>query len=598
MAVFIGLKGNASTAPMNFRHISSLLRYCVRRFPLFHVALALSLLSIGIELGAMSALFPLAEFAAGRRLPESAVWPRILAFSGLSSNAHVLLAVLFALLFLRTLTLLISNVLIAWLHRQLVAHFSSQAFSTFIRTLTFTEVNDRGIGYFINLAGDEANRTSQIIISLARLVPVTALSALYFFGIAYKSPWVALAVLLFMGTAGLSLMGALRRSHSLGMVQREESHALNSHFMDSFNSLRSVRALTAEDFVVSRYRAMIAEYARTCFRVDRVNYLARFMPILALLALGIAWVVAYSGSQAVAENLPLLLVILVLLLRFFPVLGESVDVFMKVVTDLKVSHDITYILEQNQTRELVRQADREERVSLGPIQSLELKEVDFSYSQDRPVLNDASMHLKAGCSYMIVGPSGAGKSTIVDLLLRFYDISHGAITINGRDIHEFDPADLRQKIVVVEQHARVFNDTVLNNIAFGRSVSLAQVRQACALACIDEDIMKFPQGYETVISYQGGNLSGGQRQRIALARGLLTKADVLILDEATNALDEKTRNSVVRNILAEYQSRIVVFVTHDLSLAEQVTAVIHWDNINDAPQKNRDVLSSLEGQTR
>lgn len=544
----------------------------------------------------MSSLFPLAELAAGRNLPESAVWSRFLAVVGLSPSVQVLVVLLFALLFLRTITLLGSNMLIAWLHRQLVAHFSSQAFSFFIRTLTFTEVNERGVGYFINLAGDEANRTSQIVISLTKLVPITALSTLYFFGIAFKSSGVALAVLLFMGMAGVSLIGAVRLSHRLGVMQRNESHALNSHFMDSFNSLRSVRALTAEDFVVSRYCTMIAGYVKTCFQVDLVNSLARFLPILTLLAIGIVWAFVYSGSPAIAKNLPLLVVILVLLLRFFPVLGESVDVFMKVVTDLKVSHDITYILEQTHAQELVRQEKQENQIPLATIHNVELKGVDFSYRQDHPVLSDASLRLEAGRSYMIVGPSGAGKSTIVDLLLRFYNFRHGTVTLNGHDIQDLDPAVLRQKIVVVEQHSRVFNDTIFNNIAFGRSATLAQIRQACVLACIDDDIMKFPQGYETIISYQGGNLSGGQRQRIALARGLLTRAEVLILDEATNALDEKTRKTVVGNILAEYRSEIVVFITHDLSLAEQVTEVIQWESVNNTLHNNQDSISLSEGQ--
>lgn len=581
---------------MNLRHLSYLLQYCFRHFPLLYATLALSLLSIGVELAAMSSLFPLAEVAAARSLPDSAGWPRVLAAVGFSSSVHVLLVLLFVLLFLRVLTLLMSNVLIAWLNRQLIAHFSSQAFSSFIRTLTFTEVNERSIGYFINLAGDEANRTSQIVISLTRLVPIATLSGLYFLGIAYKSPSVGLAVVLFIVIAGLSLVGALRLSHRLGTVQRGESHALNSHFMDSFNSLRSVRAFTAEDFVVSRYRTMIAGYVRTCFRVDLVNNLARFIPMLALLAIGVVGAVAYASSQAIATSLPFLIVILILLMRFFPVLGESVDVFMKVVTDLKVSHDVSHILEQSHAQDLARLAKIEAPTPLEEvIRSVELNGVDFSYGLDRPVLNGACLKFTAGQSYMIVGPSGAGKSTLVDLLLRFYDTTGGTISINDRDIREFDPAGLRQRIMVVEQHARVFNETIFNNIAFGRSVSLGQVRQACGLACVDEDIMRLSQGYDTIISYQGGNISGGQRQRIALARGLLTKSDVLILDEATNALDEQTRRSVISNILAEYQSRIVIFVTHDLSLAKQVTAVIDWRDVNGARRKSQDAISSMEG---
>ena len=173
-----------------------------------------------------------------------------------------------------------------------------------------------------------------------------------------------------------------------------------------------------------------------------------------------------------------------------------------------------------------------------------------------------------------IGPSGAGKSTIADLLLRFYEPDTGNIVLNDIRIHELDPMELRGKIVMVEQQARVFNATIYSNIAFGRSARLEEVRRACKLACIDGDIMNFPLGYQTLISYQGGNLSGGQRQRIVLARALLMKADVLVLDESLSALDESTRKAVFENVLSEYADGIVILITHDLSLTQSVDKVI------------------------
>jgi len=129
-------------------------------------------------------------------------------------------------------------------------------------------------------------------------------------------------------------------------------------------------------------------------------------------------------------------------------------------------------------------------------------------------------------------------------------------------------------VAEVEQQSRVFNDTIFNNISFGRQATLADVEQACRMASIEKDIRALPNGYDTVLSYQGANLSGGQRQRLVLARGLLANPDMLIIDEGTNALDEETKKQVVQRLLEAYRGRLVVFVTHDPLVANEVDVVI------------------------
>jgi ABC-type bacteriocin/lantibiotic exporter with double-glycine peptidase domain len=179
-----------------------------------------------------------------------------------------------------------------------------------------------------------------------------------------------------------------------------------------------------------------------------------------------------------------------------------------------------------------------------------------------------------------VGKSGVGKSTLVDILLKFYAPTSGRLCLNNVPISEIADSDIRRRIILISQEAAIFDDTVMNNICMGMDASPADVKVACIKACIHQTIEEMPQGYATRLYYQGKNLSGGQRQRIAIARGLLRKPDVLILDESTSALDKTTQRQVVDNILQECASKIVIFVTHDPEIMKRVSEVVDLEKIN------------------
>jgi ABC-type multidrug transport system fused ATPase/permease subunit len=215
-----------------------------------------------------------------------------------------------------------------------------------------------------------------------------------------------------------------------------------------------------------------------------------------------------------------------------------------------------------------------------PITKLEFKNVCFSYAEDKPVIRNMDMSLESGNSYVLLGPSGSGKSTLMDLLLGFYEIESGEILVNGYIHSEICRQNLRRKILLLGQQTVILNESVANNIRFGKDADTAAVERAARRACIDEVIKALPQGYGTQLNYRGTNLSGGQIQRIGLARALLREPDVLILDESTSALDPQTRDAVVTNILSFFADRIVVFVTHDHTVAERVSQVIRLDRTN------------------
>jgi ATP-binding cassette, subfamily B, bacterial MsbA len=183
--------------------------------------------------------------------------------------------------------------------------------------------------------------------------------------------------------------------------------------------------------------------------------------------------------------------------------------------------------------------------------------------------------VKAGEVVALVGASGAGKSTLANLVPRFYDVTAGAIRIDGVDIRDLDLASLRRQIGIVAQDTFLFNDTVAHNIAYGRpDVPMAQIRSAAESALAHEFIEKLPQGYDTVIGDRGLKLSGGQRQRLAIARALLKNAPILILDEATSHLDTESEMLVQKALANLMEHRTVIVIAHRLSTIRRANQIV------------------------
>jgi len=190
-------------------------------------------------------------------------------------------------------------------------------------------------------------------------------------------------------------------------------------------------------------------------------------------------------------------------------------------------------------------------------------------------LEGLSLDVKAGEVVALVGPSGGGKTTIANLVPRFYDVTGGAVRIDGHDVRELDLVSLRSQIGLVAQDTFLFNDTVANNIAYGRpDTSMEKIRPAAVNALADEFISRLPQGYQTVIGDRGARLSGGQRQRIAIARALLKNAPILILDEATSHLDTESEMLVQKALANLIEHRTVIVIAHRLSTIRRADKIV------------------------
>ena len=212
---------------------------------------------------------------------------------------------------------------------------------------------------------------------------------------------------------------------------------------------------------------------------------------------------------------------------------------------------------------------------------LELRDLAFAYDAvGAPVLQNISLRAQPGQLIAIVGPSGSGKTSLVDLITRFYDMTGGELRIDGHDIRELSLSQLREHIALVSQHVVLFNDTVFNNIAYGgnSNATPAQVREAARLADALTFIEALENGFDTVIGADGSRLSGGQRQRIALARALLKDAPILILDEATAALDTESERSIQQALDSIRQERTCIIIAHRLSAIEKADRIFVLDD--------------------
>ena len=226
--------------------------------------------------------------------------------------------------------------------------------------------------------------------------------------------------------------------------------------------------------------------------------------------------------------------------------------------------------------EAPEQADDGDAVVLNPMEGhVVLDHVTFGYNPDKVILRDISLYAKPGQKIAFVGSTGAGKTTITNLLNRFYDIQSGSITIDGADIRRLRRADLRRNIAMVLQDTHLFTGTVRENIRYGRlDATDEEVVQAAKTASAHSFIMRLPKGYDTMLEGDGANLSQGQRQLLNIARAAVSKAPILILDEATSSVDTRTEKHIEHGMDRLMANRTTFVIAHRLSTVRNADAIM------------------------
>ncbi|MBE9053758.1 ATP-binding cassette domain-containing protein, partial [Nostocales cyanobacterium LEGE 11386] len=225
-----------------------------------------------------------------------------------------------------------------------------------------------------------------------------------------------------------------------------------------------------------------------------------------------------------------------------------------------------------------------------------LDNITFAYNGRTNVLKNLSLHIPPGANIGIVGATGSGKSTLVKLLLRFYEVQGGQILIDGIDIRELQLGELRRCIGWVSQDVFLFHGTVAENIAYGSfDATYEEIVHAAKLAQAHEFILQLPQGYNTIVGERGQKLSGGQRQRIAIARAILKDPPILILDEATSAVDNETEAAIQKSLAMITQNRTTIAIAHRLSTIRHSHCIYVMDNGQIVEQGKHEDLIALDG---
>jgi ATP-binding cassette subfamily B protein len=223
-------------------------------------------------------------------------------------------------------------------------------------------------------------------------------------------------------------------------------------------------------------------------------------------------------------------------------------------------------------------------------------QVTFAYQNSHPILIDISLKIPSGKTIAIVGSTGSGKSTLIKLLLRFYEIQSGNITLDGLDLKEINLVDLRQNIGLVSQDVYLFHGTAKENISYGTSdISFDEIINAAKLAEAHHFIEKLPNGYDTIVGERGQKLSGGQRQRLSIARALLKNPPILILDEATSAVDNETEAAIARSLETITQDRTTIMIAHRLSTIRHADWIYVLESGQIVEQGTHEELVNQEG---
>ncbi|XP_044526694.1 ATP-binding cassette sub-family B member 6 isoform X2 [Gracilinanus agilis] len=342
-----------------------------------------------------------------------------------------------------------------------------------------------------------------------------------------------------------------------------QENATRARAVDSLLNFETVKYYNAESYEIERYREAIIKYQslewKSSASLVLLNQTQNLVIGLGLLAGSLLCAYFVSEQQLQVGDFVLFGTYIIQLYMPLNWFGTYYRMIQTNFIDMENMFDL-----------LKEEAEVKDIPGAGPLQFkkgfIEFENVHFSYTDGRETLQDISFAVMPGQTLALVGPSGAGKSTVLRLLFRFYNLSSGCIRIDGQDISQVTQSSLRSHIGVVPQDTVLFNDTIANNIRYGRVMaSDSEVETAARAAGIHEAILGFPEGYETQVGERGLKLSGGEKQRVAIARTILKAPDIILLDEATSALDTSTERAIQASLAKVCALRTTIVVAHRLS---------------------------------
>ena len=347
---------------------------------------------------------------------------------------------------------------------------------------------------------------------------------------------------------------------------------LNESIQENVSGIRVVKAYVREDYETEKLKKSSGNIYKIFIKAEKI--LTFHAPLMQITVYSCILLISWIGARMiVVDDLTTgqLMSLLTYCMNILMSLMMLSMVFVMVTMSQASAERICEVL--NEKSDLHNPEDPCYEVKDG---SIEFRHVNFSYhkTSEKPVLQDINLSIRAGETIGIIGGTGSAKTSLINMLSRLYDVDSGQVLVGGRDVREYDMDTLRNQVAVVLQKNVLFSGTILENLRWGdKDASFEECRRACRLACADEFIERMPQGYDTYIEQGGSNVSGGQKQRLCIARALLKKPRILILDDSTSAVDTAT-DSKIRTALREEIPN-----TTKLIIAQRISSVQHADRI-------------------
>ena len=448
-----------------------------------------------------------------------------------------------------------------------------QAMYENIQTFSFSNIDKFSTaGLVTRMTTDVTNLQNayQMILRMCMRAPASLICALCMaFWINAKIATVYLVAVLFLGGV---LMLIIRQAMKYFNELFRKYDDLNASVQENVTGIRVVKAFVREDYEIGRFHKASGNLYRMFLRAESI--VAWNAPVMQFTVYGCILGISWLGARMIVQNTLStgdLMSLLTYCMNILMSLMMLSMVFVMITLSMASAERIAEVL--NEKADLTNPKDPRMQVADG---SIDFENVSFSYKKDNesPVLSQVNLNIRAGETIGIIGGTGSAKTSLVNLISRLYDVTEGCVKVGGRDVREYDMETLRNEVAVVLQKNVLFSGTILENLRWGdKNATEEECVRACKLACADEFISKMPEQYETRIEQGGTNVSGGQKQRLCIARALLKKPKILILDDSTSAVDTATDAKIRRAFAEEIPD------TTKLIIAQRISSVQGADRI-------------------
>jgi len=416
----------------------------------------------------------------------------------------------------------------------------------------------------------------QMILQICTRAPVTLIVALFMaFSISAKLSTVFLVAIAFLGVMIVILIPKAMR-YFRQMFRKYD--AVNGVVKENVGAIRVVKAFVREEYEDEKFSGAADDLFKNSISAERI--ISFSMPIMQLTVYACILVISWFGAKMIVSQTGLTTGELTSLLSYVMNILMSLMmlsmVFVMVTQSAAAAQRIEEVLEEQP--DITSPENAVKTVKDG---SIDFDHVTFAYQQrsGKPVLSDIDLHIQSGETIGIMGGTGSSKSSLVNLISRLYDVTAGEVRVGGVDVRRYDVGSLRDAVSVVLQNNVLFSGTIYDNLRWGdKNATDEQCREACHLACADEFIERFPEKYDTRIERGGTNVSGGQKQRLCIARALLKKPKVLILDDSTSAVDTATDAKIREAMRTHIPGTTKIIIAQRISSIQDADRVLVLDN--------------------